>query len=108
MQMMIRCVLGAEQLPAFVEGMTNLASGMTVWETRDHHPESRQVVSYRGVPYELGGLSLTVDIVSDESWVDDIIRRVGEANSKDEFKVDYLYVFSVEASYHIRNGFMDI
>jgi nitrogen regulatory protein PII len=108
MQMMIRCVLGAEQLPAFVEGMTNLVAGMTVWETRDHHPANRQTVSYRGVPYELGGLSLTVDIVSDESWVDDIVRRVGEGHKKDEFTVDYLYVFPVEASYHIRNGFMDI
>jgi hypothetical protein len=65
-------------------------------------------VSYRGVPYEVGGLSLTVDIVSDESWVDDIVRRVGEAQKKDEFAVHYLYVFLVEASYHIRNGFMDI
>lgn len=108
MQMMIRCVLGAEQLPAFVEGMMNLAAGMTVWETRDHRPENRQVVSYRGVPYELGGLSATVDIVSDESWVEDIIRKVHEAHTKDQFTVNYLYVFPVEASYHIRNGFMDI
>ena len=51
---MIRCIMGAEHLPAFVEGMLNLAAGMTVWETRAfafaHH-----VVSYRGMPYEVCG-----------------------------------------------------
>ena len=51
--MMIRCVMGAENLPGFVEGMRNLAAGMTVWETREHSPETQQFVSYRGVPYEI-------------------------------------------------------
>ena len=100
--------MGAENLPGFVEGMRNLAAGMTVWETREHGPETQQVVSYRGVPYEIGTLTATVDIVSDESWVDDIIRRVRDAHLKEEFSIRHLYVFPVEASYHIRNGFMDI
>lgn len=105
---MIRCILGADQLPAFVDGMTNLVNGMTVWETRDFSPETYQVVSYRGVPYEVGSLSVGVDIVSDESWVNDIIERVGEANRNDEFSVHLLHIFPIEASYHIRNGFMDL
>ena len=108
MQMMIRCILGAEQLTAFVEGMTQLTHGMTVWETRDYSPETYQRVYYRGIPYEVGSLSVGIDIVSDESWVDDIIRRIGEAHSKDEFSVHLLQVFQIEASYHIRNGFMDL
>jgi len=108
MLMMIRCVMGAENLPAFVEGTNNLVAGMTVWETREHSPQTQQIVSYRGVPYEIGSHSITVDIVSDESWVEDIIRRVHEGFKKEEFSVRHLYVFPVEASYHIRNGFMDI
>jgi nitrogen regulatory protein PII len=108
MQMMIRCILGAEQLTSFVEGMTGLVNGMTVFETRDRGAETGHTVYYRGVPYEVGGLSVGIDIVSDESWVDDIIRRVGEAHSKEEFSVHWLYVFPIEASYHIRNGFMDL
>ena len=108
MQMMIRCIVGADQLTAFVEGMTNLTNGMTVWETRDYSPETHHTVYYRGVPYEVGSLSVGVDIVSDESWVEDIIRRVGEAHKKEEFSVHLLYVFPLEASYHIRNGFMDL
>jgi hypothetical protein len=49
-----------------------------------------------------------VDIVSDESWVEDIIRRVHEGNKQEEFRVRHLHIFPVEASYHIRNGFMDV
>jgi nitrogen regulatory protein PII len=108
MQMMIRCVLRADHLAAFVEGMTNLISGMTVWEARHYSPETHHTVSYRGIPYEVGSLSVNVDIVSDESWVDDIVRRVGEAHKKEEFSVHQLHVFPLEASYHIRNGFMDL
>ena len=100
--------MGAENLPAFVEGMVNLAAGMTVGETREFGPTMTHVVSYRGVPYNVGALSVTVDIVSDESWVNDIIQRVGEANRKDEFSVHLLHIFPIEASYHIRNGFMDL
>ena len=98
--------MGAENLPAFVEGMRNLVAGMTVWETRELGGE-KNVVSSRGIPYEIGTLSLTVDIVSDESWVDDILRRVRDAHLREEFSVRNIYLFPVEESYHIRNGFMD-
>jgi nitrogen regulatory protein PII len=108
MQMMIRCILGADQLSAFVDGMTSLVNGMTVWETRDYSPETYHTVTYRGIAYEVGSLSVGVDIVSDESWVEDIIRRVGEANTKEEFSVHLVHVFPIEQSYHIRNGFMDL
>jgi nitrogen regulatory protein PII len=99
--------MGAESLPAFVEGMVNLAVGMTVWETREHGPQMQHVVSYRGVPYEIGSLSMNVDIVSDDSWIEDIIRRIHEAHIRNEFSVRYVCLCPVEASYHIRNGFMD-
>jgi len=108
MQMMIRCILRADQLPAFVDGMTNLVNGMTVSETRDLSPETRHTVSYRGIPYEVGSLSIAIDIVSDDSWVEDIVQRIGEAHKKEEFSVHQLYLFPLEASYHIRNGFMDL
>ena len=108
MPTLIRCVLGAENLHSFVEGMANLVVGMTVWETREHSPETQQIVSYRGVPYKIGSLSVNIDIVSDDSWVDDIIQRIRDAHVRNEFSVRRLYVFPVEVSYHIRNGFMDI
>lgn len=99
--------MGAENLSAFVDGMTNLVAGMTVWETREHSPQTQHIVSYRGIPYEIGSLSVVVDIFTDESWVGDILERVRDAYRKEEFTVRHIYVFSVEASYHIRNGFMD-
>jgi nitrogen regulatory protein PII len=108
MQILIRCVMGAENLPAFVEGMTNLTAGMTVQETREYSPQTHHVVSYRGIPYNIGSLSVIVDIVIDESWVEDIVRRIREGYTKNQFTVRHLYMFPVEASYHIRNGFMDV
>jgi nitrogen regulatory protein PII len=68
----------------------------------------QQVVSYRGVPYEIGRLSVNVEIVSDDSWVDDIIQRIRDAHVRNEFSVRHLYLFPIEVSYHIRNGFIDI
>ncbi len=107
MMKLIRCILGPADLPAFLGGMVNLTSGMTVWESRRHGGNATQNVSYRGVGYEVAPLSITVEIVSDESWVDDIIRKILEAHRQDEFHVRALYVFPVEESYHIRGGFMD-
>jgi nitrogen regulatory protein PII len=106
--MLIRCVVGAEYLSAFVEGMMNIAPGLTVLETREHSPGTQHTISYRGVPYEIGALSVIVDLVSDESWIEDVIRRVHEGNKNEEFRVRHLHVLPVEASYHIRNGFMDV
>jgi len=106
--MMIRCVMGAENLPAFVEGLSNFVAGMTVSETREFGPETTQTVSYRGVAYEVGNLSVVVDIVTDDSWIDDIIRKIHEAYTQDHFAVRHLYFYKVDGSYHIRNGFMDV
>jgi nitrogen regulatory protein PII len=108
MPMMIRCVMGAENLPAFVEGLMDFAAGMTVLETREFSPDTQHTVSYRGVPYEIGSLSVIVDIITDESWLEDIIRRVHEGDRREEFSVRHLHVCPIEASYHIRNGFMDV
>ena len=108
MPMMIRCIMGAENLPAFIEGVTNLVAGMTVSEAREFGPETQQIVSYRGIPYEVGALSVTVDIVTDESWIEDIIRAVHEGYTRNAFTVRHMYLLSVDAGYHIRNGFMDV
>jgi nitrogen regulatory protein PII len=56
----------------------------------------------------VGSNSITLEIVSDQSWVDDVITKIAEAHKKERFSVRRLYIFDVEASYHIRNGFMDI
>ena len=106
--MMIRCIMGAKNLPAFAEGMTNLVAGMTVSEMREFAPETQTTVSYRGVPYEVGALSVSVDIVSDESWIEDIVRAIHEAYTRNAFTVRHVFLLDVDASYHIRNGFMDV
>ena len=104
---LIRCVMTPEHLPAFLDHMMNLTAGMTVWETRQHEKDTRQIVSYRGVEYEISPPGVAIEIVTDESWLEDIIRKLVEARRLEQFDVSRVYVFPVEASYHIRNGFMD-
>ena len=108
MMKLIRCVLGPEQLQAFMDNMSNLIVGMTAWETRQHDKDNLQTVSYRGVEYQVGSASMTVDIVIDESWVDDFVRKVADADRLEQFSIRRLYVVQVEQSFHIRNGFMDV
>lgn len=108
MMKMIRCIIGPEHLAGFVEHMGRMTPGMTASETRQHDKNTSQKVSYRGVAYEVGSLSLSIDMVVDESWVEDIIKRIAEADKLEQFSVRRVYVIPVEASYHIRNGFMDI
>jgi nitrogen regulatory protein PII len=104
----LRCILGPEYLPAFVEHMAKMVPGMTVAEARHHDPSSTHQVSYRGVKYEVGSLGVVVDVVIDEGWVDDLIRQISDARREDRFSVEHVSVIPVEASYHIRNGFMDV
>ena len=104
----VRCIIGPEHLPAFVEQMGKAVPGMTVAETRQHGSDSLQKISYRGVEYEVGSLSVAVEMVVDESWVDDIIRQIADAHRQERFSVRRVYVIPVEFSYHIRSGFMDM
>jgi nitrogen regulatory protein PII len=73
---------------------------MTVWETRDSNPETARTAHYRGHEFKIDLPRAVVEIVTDDCWVDDIIRKLPLADGRIE-------VFSVEASYHVRNGFMD-
>jgi nitrogen regulatory protein PII len=104
---LVRCVIAPEHLPAFLDHMTNLTIGMTVWEARRCEKDTHQVVSYRGVEYEISPLALVIEIVIDESWVEDVLRKVVEGRRLEQFTVYRLAVCPVDASYHIRNGFMD-
>jgi len=48
-----------------------------------------------------------LDIVSDDTWVDDIIRIVVETARTGEANNGTIHIMPVEESYHVRTGFMD-
>jgi nitrogen regulatory protein PII len=98
---LVRCKVPLQNLPTVMEQLQDFTSGMTVWQTKDCSPETMLKGCYRGYEYQIELPRAVVEIVTDESWVDDIIRRVPLSSGRIE-------VFPVEASYHVRNGFMDI
>jgi nitrogen regulatory protein PII len=98
---LVRCMVLLQNLPNVVEQLQDFTSGMTVWQTKDLTPETMRKGCYRGYEYQIELPRAVVEIVTDESWVDDIIRRV----PRSDCRID---VFPVEASYHVRNGFMEI
>ena len=48
-----------------------------------------------------------MDIVSDETWVDDVIRIVVNTARTGDVNDGSIHIVPVEESYHVRTGFMD-
>jgi nitrogen regulatory protein P-II 1 len=63
---------------------------------------------YRGVEYETLLPRVLLDIVSDDTWVDDIIRIVVATARTGEMNDGSVHILPVEESYHVRTGFMDV
>ena len=106
---MIRCIIHPGKLNEVVTALQPVTSGMTAREIRSCGPGVGWHATYRGVEYEALLPRILLDIVSDETWVDDIIRivvetaRTGEANGDGSVQI-----MPVEECYHVRSGFMDI
>ena len=49
-----------------------------------------------------------IEIVTDDSWADEIIARITEAHKDSLIGGRAIQVFPVEESYRIRDGFMDM
>jgi hypothetical protein len=74
------------------------------------NPESsaEQIEGRRIVSRLRGSLPSAVEIVTDESWLDDIIAKVMKSHKDGLISGRVLQVLPVEESHDIRNGFMDI
>ena len=97
---LVRCTVRVEHLGTVVDRLVGMTCGMTVWETTDSSLEAARKGVYRGYQFRIALQRAVVEIVTDDSWVDDIVRQVPSSDSTIE-------IFPVEASYHVRNGFMD-
>src|SRR5436190_1364592 len=105
---LIKCIVRPEKLGDLMGNLEGMTSGITVSDVRGHGHQKGQPAVYRGVEYQVSLLpKVAVEIVADESKVDDIIKVVTETARTGQIGDGRIFLFPVEATYHIRTGFMD-
>jgi len=105
---LIQCIVRPGKLEDLVRALSPVISGMTAREIRTAGAEGAWHAIYRGVEYQALTPRVLIDIVTDESWVDDIIRIVAETAKTGESGDGFIHIMPVEGSYHVRTGFMDV
>jgi len=105
---LIQCIIRPEKLNDLVARLEALTSGLTVSDIRGHGHQKGQPAVYRGLEYQVSLLPKTmVEIVADESRVDDIIKVVSETARTGQIGDGRIFILDVDQSYHIRTGSMD-
>jgi len=105
---LIRCHFEVDHLERIISALMDLSTGMTLWDAREDSKEVNRRAIYRGQSYEVSPPRYVLEVVSDDSWVDDILRALAEVNKSDPFGDHHVCVYPVEASYHVRTGFSDV
>jgi len=105
---LIQCIVRPGKLDDLLTALNPVVSGMTAREIRSAGPEGPWHAMYRGVEYETLIPRVLIDIVTDDSWVDDIVRIVAETARTGESGDGFIHIMPVEESYHVRTGFMDV
>ena len=105
---LIQCIIRPEKLNDLVERLEGFASGLTVSDVRGHGHQKGQSVVYRGLEYQVSLLpKAMVEVVADESRVDDIVQIVTETARTGQIGDGRIFVIDVDEVYHIRTGTMD-
>lgn len=105
---LIQCIIRPEKLNDLVDHIEGLASGLTVSDVRGHGHQKGQAAVYRGLEYQVSLLPKTmVEIVADDSRVDDIIKVISETARTGQIGDGRIFVVDVDEVYHIRTGLMD-
>ena len=105
---LIQCIIRPEKLNDLVERIEGMSSGLTVSDIRGHGHQKGQTAVYRGLEYQVSLLPKTmVEIVADDSRVDDIIKIVTETARTGQIGDGRIFVLNVDESYHVRTGFLD-
>ena len=105
---LIQCIIRPEKLSDLVARVEGMASGLTVSDIRGHGHQKGQTAVYRGLEYQVSLLPKTmVEIVADESMVDDLIKVVTETARTGQIGDGRIFILDVDQSYHIRTGSLD-
>ncbi len=105
---LIKCIVRPEKLTDLMGKLEGMSSGMTVSDVRGHGHQKGQPAVYRGVEYQISLLpKVCIEVVADESKVDDIIKVITETARTGQIGDGRIFIYPVDATYHIRTGFMD-
>jgi len=105
---LIQCIVRPEKVNDLVEKLEGFASGLTVSDVRGHGHQKGQPAVYRGLEYQVSLLPKSmIEIVADESRVEDIIKIVTETARTGQIGDGRIFVVDVDHVYHIRTGLMD-
>ena len=105
---LVRCVTAFENWPIIVRNVVSIGAGITLYETHEDSPERNRMAVYRGCQYEVHLPGVVVEVITDDSWVKDIIETIERAHQDGFIGGRAIQVFTVEESYRIRDGFMDV
>src|SRR3984893_260521 len=106
---MIQCIIRPEKLNDIVTKLVPMIPGMTVSEVRGHGRQGGHPAVYRGVEYHLSLLpKVMIEIAIDDSQADDIVKLLTETARTGEIGDGRIFVLDIEATYHVRTGFMDL
>ena len=105
---LVQCIIRPEKVNDLVEKLEGLASGLTVSDVRGHGHQKGQPTVYRGLEYQVSLLPKSmIEIVVDETRVDDIVKIVTETARTGQIGDGRIFVVAVDQVYHIRTGLMD-
>src|SRR2546423_5371063 len=93
---LIQCIVRPEKLNDLVERIEGFASGLTVADVRGHGHRKGQTAVYRGLEYQVSLLPKTMmEIVADDSRVDDIIKIVSDTARTGQIGDGRIFIFNV-------------
>jgi nitrogen regulatory protein PII len=106
---LIQCIIRPEKLNDIVAKLVPMIPGMTVSEVRGHGRQGGHPTVYRGQEYHLTLLpKVIIEIAIDDNQADDVGRLLTETARTGEIGDGRIFVLNIEATYHVRTGFMDL
>jgi nitrogen regulatory protein PII len=105
---LIRCKIDTEYLDWAIRSLVNVVTGLTVRPAHEDSPETNLEVVYRAQRYVISPPRFVLEIVSDDTWVDDILLRLAHMQKTEPFADRDVEVVPVDASYRVRTGFMEV
>ena len=105
---LIKCIVRQEKITEVIEKLSRAVPGLTISDVRGHGRQKGHSATYRGVEYVVDLLQKTmIQIVIDDNNVEDVVKLVRDAALTGQIGDGRIFIEPVEASYHVRTGFMD-
>jgi nitrogen regulatory protein PII len=105
---LVRCVLSLDSWDKVMCSLRPVTLGMTVHCGHDISPETNRKAFYRGREYDVPMPGVILEIVTDDSWLNDILETIRKAHIGALIGRRAIQILPLEASYRIRDGFMDM